>query len=287
MEEGGVTKAAKALHMAQPPLSKQLQKLEEELGTQLFIRSGTKLILTPQGALLNERAVQILRFVERTKTEIAQIGPDISGTLRIASIESYALNRLPPILGRFKEKYPKVNFDLLSTTSLQGAESVRNNLMDIGIIRRYSVPDDLEYVDLEVQNWFVLFPKDHPLAQNGKSSVTLEELSKYDLLLPKNSIASQTIRGLFHMSGFHVNVCAEYEPWTLGARLTSAGVGLALAPITIGSEFRNSRLAAKVIDSFDFSSTISVIYNSYSGLSQLSKTFLSEILGHAPNHEHE
>lgn len=76
-------------------------------------------------------------------------------------------------------------------------------------------------MDLEVQNWFVLFSKDHPLAQNGKSSVTLEELSNYDLPLPKNSIASQTIRGLFHMSGFPVNVCVEYEPWTLGARLTS------------------------------------------------------------------
>ena len=77
-QELNITKAAEVLHMAQPPLSRQLQQLEEELGAQLFIRGKRKLELTEEGKLLKKRAKQILDFVDVTRTEISEVSQGIS-----------------------------------------------------------------------------------------------------------------------------------------------------------------------------------------------------------------
>lgn len=193
------------------------------------------------------------------------------------------LGRMPKILASFKAKHPKVSYDLLSTTTTGAFEVIQNGSMELGIVRAYQKFGDCEYMDLEEQNWYILMPKDHPLAQLEKDTVSMEELADYDLALPKNSTASQTIRGLFQLNGISANFSTEYEPWSFGYQLASAGVALAFVPMAEDTPFHNSHIVAKAIEFFDFSSTISVVYNRYSGLSRLAKAFLNEILESSPN----
>lgn len=82
-QEENITKAAELLHISQPPLSRQLHDLEEELGVKLFERTNRKVILTAEGALLRQRAVEIIELVEKTKSDVSPTNEEISGDVYI------------------------------------------------------------------------------------------------------------------------------------------------------------------------------------------------------------
>lgn len=110
-EEGQITSAAKKLHMEQPPLSRQMRLIEEELGVALFDRSGKRLRLTPAGERLRERSAELLRQLEETVTEVRELDEGVSGVLSVGAVVS-CTSLLPGPLGRFRERYPNVGFKL-------------------------------------------------------------------------------------------------------------------------------------------------------------------------------
>ncbi|MDG0794297.1 LysR family transcriptional regulator [Cohnella ginsengisoli] len=110
-EEGQITSAAKKLHMEQPPLSRQMRLIEEELGVALFDRSGKRLRLTPAGERLRDRAAGLLRQLEETVAEVRELDEGVSGVLSVGAVVS-CTSLLPGPLGRFRERYPNVSFKL-------------------------------------------------------------------------------------------------------------------------------------------------------------------------------
>src|SRR3954469_147814 len=111
-EELHFGRAANRLHLAQPPLSQQIRKLEEILGHPLFTRTSREVKLTSAGEVFLERAQRTLRHVREDMDEVRSIGRGEVGFLRVGFIGSSMLTALPSIFGRYRRAYPKVNLQL-------------------------------------------------------------------------------------------------------------------------------------------------------------------------------
>ena len=114
--EENITRAAKALHMTQPTLSRQLMQLEEELGVRLFERSRHQIILTKEGFLLKRRAQEILTLAEKTKEEIIQ-QEELSGEIVIGCGETRNMSFISEKIRGFREKHPLVSFQIYSANA--------------------------------------------------------------------------------------------------------------------------------------------------------------------------
>lgn len=115
-QEENITKAAEILHMSQPPLSRQLHDLEEELGVKLFERTNRKVILTSEGALLRQRAEEILELVEKTKADVSPKTDNISGDIYIGSGETEGIRTLAKVIFHVRNNIPKFVFIYTAVT---------------------------------------------------------------------------------------------------------------------------------------------------------------------------
>src|SRR5690625_560482 len=104
-KEGQITRAAKTLNMEQPPLSRQLKLMEQELGVTLFERTGRELKLTEEGRVLQKKAKSIIHQLNDAMTEIQEINQGVRGTLSIGSVFS-CVSLLPEKIKHFREMYP-------------------------------------------------------------------------------------------------------------------------------------------------------------------------------------
>ena len=108
--EQNITNAAKALHLTQPTLSRQMMDLEKELGTTLFNRSRHQITLTEDGLLLRRRAQELVELFDKTRQEFTQDAEKLSGDIMIGSGEFHVNETFARLLGRFRDRYPDVRF---------------------------------------------------------------------------------------------------------------------------------------------------------------------------------
>lgn len=139
---GNVTEAAKALHIAQPPLSRQIKQLEQELGVVLFDRSGRRLHLTETGHMLLHRAEEILNLTDRTVCELSSSELGQEGILSLGVVPSMSLMVLPQMIAAFKELYPKITYRLLIGESLRVIELLEKGVIETAIVH---LPVDEDY----------------------------------------------------------------------------------------------------------------------------------------------
>jgi DNA-binding transcriptional LysR family regulator len=166
-EELSFRKAAERLHLAQPPLSAQIKGLEEELGTKLFERTTRSVRLTQAGRILMEEARIVLSAAERAEQRTRKADQGLVGLLRIGVIRPAANDRLAAILRRFRNEFPGVGLTLRDLASTQQIEALRNDELDIGLLRPPIGFPELDFVFLEESAMVLAAPQDHPLAQGG------------------------------------------------------------------------------------------------------------------------
>lgn len=194
VREESITKASEALHITQPTLSRQLAQMEEEIGVKLFHRGTRKISLTNEGILLRRRAEEILQLVDKAEKELAEQEELVEGKVSIGCGEIAAVRLLPELFRLFREKYPRVNFDIFTATADLVKEQMDRGLLDIGLLLEPVDMGKYDYIRLSIkENWVVLMRPDHPLAQ--KKSITAKDLCSEPLVLPrrmsvKNELAS-------------------------------------------------------------------------------------------------
>ncbi|HBV41387.1 MAG TPA: LysR family transcriptional regulator, partial [Desulfovibrio sp.] len=110
--EESISKAAEVLHMTQPPLSRQLKDLEEEIGKQLLIRGNKRIKLTEDGILLSKRAEEIIELMEKTKTELSSSDTMMNGNIYFGSAETEVVSIIADIAKQLQEKYPLIRYNL-------------------------------------------------------------------------------------------------------------------------------------------------------------------------------
>ena len=177
-----ITAAAERLHTSQPGVSKQLKQLEDELGFPIFLRQGRTLTrITPAGKRVIERSLRILREVQSIKRLAQEQRGDGRGTLSIGTTHTQARYVLPPVIRKFRERYPQVELHLHQGTSEQIADFAARDRIDFAI---NTGTQELftNLVLLPCYRWHrrIVVPQGHPLAKESK--VTIEMLAKYPIV---------------------------------------------------------------------------------------------------------
>lgn len=131
VREESITKASEVLHITQPTLSRQLAQMEEDIGVKLFDRGTRKIKLTNEGILLRRRAEEILQLVDKTEKELVEQEEQVEGKISIGCGEIAAVQLLPKIIESFRQKYPRVTFDIFTATADLVKEQMDKGLLDI------------------------------------------------------------------------------------------------------------------------------------------------------------
>ncbi len=188
---GSIRKASEELHVATSALSRQIQKLEEELGTQLFERLPKGLRLTRAGEEVLRHADSTLLEFDLLKSEIAALRGIQSGQVRIVSLDSLLVKFLPEQILAFHKAHPGVEFRVQSGAHGRVTTMVAEGDADLGITFNISHPDDTKIVHDVAMPLMAMVSKSHPLA--SKSSVTLSECAQYNLLLQMDTEPIRTL----------------------------------------------------------------------------------------------
>lgn len=177
-----VSATAQSLFTSQPGISKQIRLLEDELGVEIFARSGKHLTrVTSGGQPIVELAGQVLRTVDNIKQVAQEHSDERRGSLSIATTHTQARYALPPLISEFTRKYPDVALHMQQGTPKQIAQMVSEGQADFAICTEaLELFNDLVQLPCYRWNRCVLVPEDHPLAKLG--DLTLERLAQYPLV---------------------------------------------------------------------------------------------------------
>ena len=243
-KEESISKAAEALFITQPNLSRQMQNLEKELGQQLFIRGSRKITLTEAGQLLRKRAEEIIELYNKTESELTSPITDLSGDIYIGGGESYAMGLIAKAAKKVQLQYQEVRFHLFSGDIAAVSEKLDKGLVDFGI---FIEPADLtkyDYLRLPLTDtWGVLMKKDSPLAD--KEYVTPEDLWDKPLIRSKHSLGKSLITDWFKKSSEELNIVATYNLIYNASILVEEGIGYAVSLDKLINTSGNSNLCFK------------------------------------------
>ena len=177
-----VSATAQVLYTSQPGISKQIRLLEDELGVEIFARSGKHLTrITPAGESILQIAGEILRKVESIKQVAQEYSDERRGSLSISTTHTQARYALPGVIEGFMKHYPDVSLHMHQGTPMQIAEMAANGTTDFAIATEaMELFGDLIMMPCYRWNRSILVPRNHPLAQHPKP--TLEQVAAYPLV---------------------------------------------------------------------------------------------------------
>lgn len=177
-----VSATAQSLFTSQPGISKQIRLLEDELGVEVFSRSGKHLTrITPAGETIIEQAGEILRKVDSIKRVAQEFSHEKRGSLDVATTHTQARYALPPMISEFISRYPEVSLHMHQGTPMQIAEMAASGTVDFAIATEAMEHfGDLIMMPCYKWNRCIVVPKDHPLAQS--TALTLEEVAGYPIV---------------------------------------------------------------------------------------------------------
>lgn len=225
--ERNITNAARALHITQPTLSRQMALLEEEIGARLFIRGSRPLTLTDEGLLLRRRAEEILELLEKTEAEVSAREEQVEGTVSIGCGELASVKLLTDLMESFSRRHPQVSFDVYTENADQIRHRMDNGLTDIGLLLE---PVDMEryaYIRLPVrERWVAEMPAGVPLAK--REHVTAGDLAGIPVILPSRQKVHAEVANWFGACYDSLRVIGVSNLGTNAAMMVRAGLGYAL-----------------------------------------------------------
>lgn len=191
--EKNITKAANALNITQPTLSRQLSQLEDELGKQLFIRGKRQIQLTEEGILLKRRAEEIVTLVNKTHQEITQSEKEMVGQITIGTgIFKSSQTFLIEAIEQFNQKYPLVTFDIYTGNADLIKERVNQGLVDIGIVLEPVDVSSYNYLRLPIfEQWGIITSVDNKLA--NKNYILKDDLKNTDIYITNRNMVKSEI----------------------------------------------------------------------------------------------
>ena len=234
-EEGSLSRAARRLHVSQPPLSTQIKSLEEELGVRLFERGNRGVSLTAAGStfLLEVRAA--LTRLERARGQARRADRGEIGLLSVGFVSIADYSILPRVLKQFRESFPLVEVQLHELTTDAQIRELKADRLDLGIGLAPVEEAGLEFEPLLREELVLAAPSGHP-AVAGDRSIDLRTLSKESFIIPPRDVAP----GLYDLTLGHCRAHGFVPRITQHARqmqtvvgLVSCGMGFALVPSSV------------------------------------------------------
>ena len=227
VREENITKASEVLHITQPTLSRQLAQMEKEIGVKLFDRGTRKIKLTNEGILLRRRAEEILQLVDKTEKELVEQEEQVEGKISIGCGETASVQLLPELIDSFRQKYPRVSFDIFTATADLVKEQMDKGLLDIGLLLEPVDMEKYDFIRLDMkEKWVVLMRPDDPLAE--KEAITAKELSALPLILPRRMSVQSELASWFGNYYDKLNVVFTSNLSTNSAIMVNGGLAYSL-----------------------------------------------------------
>ena len=223
---GSLTRAGDRLHLTQSALSHQLRDIESRLGAALFLRVGKRLVLTPAGERLLASARDVLERLERTEDEIRQLGKDRAGVLRITTECYTCYHWLPPLLVRFRKRFPRVEVRIDVAATGRPLDMLLAGKIDLAIM---STPvNDRRLASRPVfdDELVVAAARDHRFAK--QTHVRLSELQQETLYVYPPKEESRVLQEVLLPSGHAPAKVEEVMLTESIAELVKAGLGVSV-----------------------------------------------------------
>lgn len=242
-------RAAAALHISQPPLSRAIRGLEEQLGARLLARSRRKVELTPEGARFYDEAKRLLGQLERAALEVGAMAAGQSGRLRLGFVSLADYGVLPGLLKSFKAARPGVSLALREMLSPEQAAALAAGELDFGLLLP-PVAGDLEHVVVQSERFVAALPARHARAR-GRGRVAMRELAGEAFVMVPRDIAPglyDIVAGLAARAGFSLRLAQEAIQMQTVVSLVSSGLGVAIVPASIANLGRRGVLYREIAD---------------------------------------
>ncbi|MBF2009042.1 MAG: LysR family transcriptional regulator [Chlorogloeopsis fritschii C42_A2020_084] len=234
-EELHFSRAAERLHIAQPPLSQQIQQLETELGVELFDRKTKRQVqLTEAGRVFLREAYQLLAQLEEAIELTRSTGRGERGQLRVGFISSVTYDVLPNILEAFHQQFPEVELILQELTTTEQENALRNHRIQVGFAHLPLEDDSLCWECIQQENLFVALPVIHPLAK--QEQIVVRSLADEQFILFPRYLGIglyDKIIALCQQGNFTPKVAQEAIQMQTIIGLVSAGMGIAIVPSSL------------------------------------------------------
>jgi DNA-binding transcriptional LysR family regulator len=228
------SRAAELLHIAQPPLSRQIRQLEEIVGAELIDRASRPIALTMAGKFLYEQTVQLLSRIEEIQEGTRRIAKGQQHWFSIGFVPSSLYGLLPGLIKDFRAELPDVGIGFSELTTMEQVEALKSGRIDVGF-GRLPIDDPAIVCETLVQEPLVaVFPFGHPLL--NKSKVSLAQLARENFILypakPRPSYADQVLE-IFSSRGLKPAIVKEANEMQTAIGLVAAGVGVVLVPASV------------------------------------------------------
>jgi len=233
-EERNFTRAAERLHIAQPPLSRQIQQLEEALGVLLFERNARPLKLTDAGRFFHSHAVQLLAQTAELESMTKRIGK-IERSMSVGFVGSTLYGMLPKIIRRYRQQYAEVEMSLHEMSTMDQFKALKEGRIDVGFGRIRLDDPSIRRVVLREERMIVALPFGHALC-DARSVLSLNDLLNETLIIfpktPRPSYADQVLAA-FHDRALKPARILETRELQVALGLVAAGEGISIVPKSV------------------------------------------------------
>lgn len=225
-EERHLGRAAERLRMAQPPLTRQIRALEDELGTLLFTRTPKGMVLTDAGQTLLDEVPNLLALAQRARDRARAAGQGLTGRLDVGLFGSGVLDVIPRLLARFHAQRPDVRIVLHTMTKAEQLEALRERRISVGFNRLVPPEPGLVIETVLREQLRVALPAGHALC--ARASVRIADLADEPMILypnlPLPGLAQQVMQAFVH-EGVPLRVEQEVEDVLTAIALVAGGFG--------------------------------------------------------------
>ncbi|WP_213989600.1 LysR substrate-binding domain-containing protein [Sodalis sp. dw_96] len=227
-------RAAEKLHISQPPLSQQIQILEQQVGAKLLERNNRNVRLTPAGTAFLQQARLIIEQVNQAADRAARIHRGELGEITISFTSSTPFIRsISASLLAFRQQHPDIHIQMVESNSKQQIEPLLSGKFDIGLMRNTSLPDGLDYQLLLREPLMAVVHQDHPLANGPNQMISLRQLANEPFVFFDRKVGTglydDTLLLLKKFSITPYITQAVGEAMTI-IGLVSAGLGVSILP---------------------------------------------------------
>lgn len=267
------SKAAKTCFRTQPAISAQIRQMEQELETQLFDRFGSRITLTTAGKIFAEYARKILEMRRQGFDAVRELDNIPKGEMSIAANEATCVHVLPAVFARYREKFPKVQMQVVRSYGARTIESVLDNSVDFGITQLPLQEKKLRVVQIYSDEIRLFTSPNHRLANH--KTVSAEDIVKEDLLLPKTGRTRTRINEFLDAFEDKMRISMELESSEMQKRFTEAELGVTFMAVSSArEEISTGRLKAIRLQPLPMIRTIGLIYRQDKALSRASLGFI-------------
>jgi len=279
-EEMNFSRAAEKLCIAQPPLSRQIQDLEAELGVTLFNRKKHALSLTDEGVLFKQYAIQVLDLVDQSTTQVKELQHGLQGMLNLGTVEGNAPRLFASWISGFHDINPHVQYTLWNGNSDDVAQRVMNGLCEVAVIMEPHNGAGLNCIPVYSEKWVAIIPKDHPLAKIKKKTVSMDQIADYELIIPSRESRLAEIGDWFKGTNKAPKVRCRVANIISAYELTIQGLGITIFPGSARNIIDPETVVIKEFKEPAPTASYILVWNKYKTLSHAAREFIEYVKEH-------